>query len=109
MEKDGSAEFRVRDPDSGRSFLVEPTQLLTRHQARMMATQPDMILQAAQALAAEFRGRGVARPEVRADVFVSLNGRPSARMIDPGVDLARERDRLGPQAWILPAPQAPPP
>jgi vitamin K-dependent gamma-carboxylase len=109
MEKDGSAEFRVRDPDSGRSFLVEPTQLLTRHQARMMATQPDMILQTAQALAAQFRARGVARPEVRADVFVSLNGRPSARFIDPQVDLARERDGLGPRRWILPAPEAPPP
>jgi hypothetical protein len=109
MEKDGSAEFRVRDPDSGRTFLVEPTQLLTRYQARMMATQPDMILQAAQALAAQYRGRGVARPEVRADVFVSLNGRPSARFIDPQVDLARERDGLCAQRWILPAPEAPPP
>jgi hypothetical protein len=109
MEKDGSAEFRVRDPDSGRTFLVEPTELLTRYQARMMATQPDMILQTARALADLFRGRGVARPEVRADVFVSLNGRPSARFIDPQVDLARQRDGLGAQPWILPAPQAPPP
>jgi hypothetical protein len=109
MEKDGSAEFRVRDPDTGRTFLVEATQLFTPYQARMMATQPDMILQAAQALAAQYRGRGVARPEVRADVFVSLNGRPSARLVDPDVDLARERDGLHAQRWILPAPEVPPP
>jgi len=109
MEKDGSAEFRVHDPDSGRTFLVEPTQLLTPYQARMMATQPDMILQTARALADLFRGRGVARPEVRADVFVSLNGRPGARLVDPEVDLAREREGLGPRRWILPAPASPPP
>jgi vitamin K-dependent gamma-carboxylase len=109
MEKDGSAEFRVRDPDTGRSFLVEPTQLLTPYQARMMATQPDMILQTAQALAAQFRGRGIPRPEVRADVFVSLNGRPSARFVDPDVDLVRQRDGLRAQRWILPAPEQPPP
>lgn len=109
MEKDGSAEFRVRDPDTGRSFLVEPTELFTPYQARMMATQPDMILQAARAVADRYRGSGIARPEVRADVFVSLNGRPSARLVDPEVDLARQRDGLGLPRWILPAPEGPPP
>jgi vitamin K-dependent gamma-carboxylase len=109
MEKVGSAEFRVRDGDTGRTFLVQPTQVLTPYQARMMATQPDMILQTAQALADDFRGRGVAHPEVRADVFVSLNGRPSARLVDPEVDLAREHDGLRAQRWILPAPTTPPP
>jgi hypothetical protein len=51
----------------------------------------------------------VAHPQVRADVFVSLNGRPTARLIDPDVDLAQQRDRLTAQRWILPAPRMSPP
>jgi vitamin K-dependent gamma-carboxylase len=109
MEKVGTAEFRVREPATGRTFLVAPGELFTPYQARMMATQPDMILQAAHALADEYRRRGLVAPEVRADVFVSLNGRPSARLVDPEVDLARQHDGLGTKPWILPAPTAPPP
>ena len=40
--------------------------------------------------------------EVRADVMVSLNGRPEQRLIDPDVDLAREKRGPWPKPWILP-------
>ena len=109
MEKAGTADFRVRDPATGRTFLVAPSELLTPHQARMMATQPDMVLQLAQALRAEFVRRGIADPEVRVDAFASLNGRPLARLVDPAVDLGRLHDGLRPKPWILPAPTTPPP
>jgi vitamin K-dependent gamma-carboxylase len=109
MEKSGVADFLVRDPDTGREWRVAATDHWTRYQASMMATQPDMILEAAHVIAAEQRRRGVARPEVRADVMVSLNGRPAARLIDPAVDLAAERFALTPHRWILPAPSSDPP
>jgi hypothetical protein len=102
MEKSGVAEFHVRDPATGRTWIVQPTAYYTRYQATMMATQPDLILQAAHLVARDFRARGVAAPEVRAEVFASLNGRPRARLVDPTVDLARERDGLGAKRWILP-------
>jgi hypothetical protein len=87
MEKRGDASFRVTDRASGATTVVEPTSRLTAFQASMMATQPDMIRQFARMLAAEARadGRDV---EVRADVFASLNGRSSRRLVDPAVDLA---------------------
>jgi len=46
---------------------------------------------------------------VYADVMVSLNARPAARLIDPEVDLAQVDDGLAVATWILPAPTAPPP
>ena len=108
IEKSGALDFRVRDADTGRTFLVPASDYYTRVQAAMMATQPDLILQGAHAVADDFRARGV-RAEVYADAFVSLNGRARSRLIDPGVDLARERDTLAGKPWILPAPNSPPP
>jgi hypothetical protein len=104
MEKSGVVDFRVRDPDSGDQWRVPASAYYTRYQAAMMATQPDLIAQAAHVVADDFRRRGVAAPEVRADSYVSLNGRPRRRFVDPAVDLAR-RD----VAPVLPAPEEPPP
>lgn len=102
MEKNGAAEFTVRDPDDGRQWRVLPSAYLTPLQARAMSTQPDMILSFAHLLDREFRARGVRDPEVRADVMVSLNGRPAARLVDPHADLSREHEGLGPRRWVLP-------
>ncbi len=104
VEKTGVVTYRVRDPASGRQFIVHPEEHLTAQQARQMAFAPDMILDHAHHLAAEFAARGFDNVEVRADAFVAYNGRPAARLIDPTVDLARERDGLAPKPWILPAP-----
>jgi vitamin K-dependent gamma-carboxylase len=98
MEKTGSAEFRVVEP--GKQRTVFPRQILTRAQDKMMATQPDLILQFAHTLA-----RQAPHARVYADVWVSLNGRRAARLIDPTVDLAREQDTLANKRWILPAPE----
>jgi vitamin K-dependent gamma-carboxylase len=87
MEKAGLATFRVRDPASGAAWVVDPRDELTKLQATMMATQPDMIADYARHLAAKARRAGRGDVEVRADVFVALNGRPSRRFVDPDVDL----------------------
>lgn len=100
MEKTGSVDARVTEPSTGRRWVVPPTAYLTRYQARMMSTQPDMILQFAHMVADDFRARGVRDPEVRIDAVASLNGRRRARLIDPTVDLARETDGLAPRPWI---------
>lgn len=104
VEKTGTVSYRVRDPASGRVFVVHPEDALTAQQAAQMAIAPDMILDYAHHLAAQFAARGMPGVEVRADAFVAYNGRASARLIDPAVDLARERDGLRPRPWILPAP-----
>jgi hypothetical protein len=104
MEKDGSVVLHVREPGTDRRWDVRPGEYLTRYQTKMMAPQPDMILELAHIVAADFRARGVEDPIVTVDAFVSLNGHRVARLIDPTVDLARERDGLGNKAWILPRP-----
>jgi hypothetical protein len=98
MEKNGDAVFHVRDVATGRTRDVDPRTRLTKQQARMMATQPDMIAAFARTLAAEAAAHGQT-VEVRADVFASLNGRPSRRLVDPRVDLARAP---ADGDWVLP-------
>ena len=104
MEKDGSVVLHVRESGTDRSWDVRPGQYLTRYQTKMMAPQPDMILELAHIVADDFRARGVRDPIVTVDAFVSLNGHRRARLVDPTVDLAREHDGLGNKAWILPRP-----
>src|SRR5690606_5724759 len=45
MEKAGYAIFHITDPESGRSWEANNYDFLTPNQEKMMATQPDMILQ----------------------------------------------------------------
>lgn len=109
IEKSGQADFRVTDPGTGRHWVVEPRDYLTPLQARMMVTQPDMIQEFSQLVAEDFRRRGIPGVEVRADVFVSLNGRPAERLVDPDIDLAAQPRGPAPKRWILPPAPVPPP
>lgn len=107
IEKSGDLELTVVDR-AGRRAVVQPNEYLTPFQARMARTQPDMILELSHVVARDFERRTGGPVEVYADAWVSFNGRPRARMIDPRVDLAREHDGLAPKPWILPAPSGPP-
>ena len=90
-------------------LLVSPHAYLTLQQYREMSAQPDLILQLAHHIRDDYNARGVGPVQVYADVMVSLNARPAARLIDPEVDLAQVDDGLAVATWILPAPTAPPP
>ncbi len=103
VEKSGAVTFLLREPATGRRWVADPTLLYTRNQLRVMATEPDLIHQAAIAIAADERRRGH-EVEVRVDAWVSLNARPAARLIDPTVDLAAEPRDPWSDDWILPAP-----
>jgi len=108
-EKNGSITFVVRSPHAGRTFHVAPHQYLTRLQEREMSSQPDLILQLAHRIRDDYAARGLGPVEVRADTWVSLNGRAIRRLIDPNVDLSRIEDGFGKASWILPEPSEPPP
>jgi hypothetical protein len=94
----------VRWRDSDREVYVSPSRYLTSHQEREMSGQPDLILQLARRIAADFEARGYEDVEIRADALVSLNGRRAVPMIDPDVDLAQERDTVAVMRWIEPRP-----
>ncbi len=107
-EKNGSITYHVRDPGTGRVWQVSPTDYLLPRQANEMSGQPDLIVQLARHIEQDFRRRGFADVEVRAEALVSLNGRKPRPMIDPQVDLTRVEFGLAPAAWILPGPTEPP-
>ena len=103
-EKAGMAEYRVSDPASGRQWLAGPEDYLTPLQAERMATQPDMILETAHIIARDFAARGYPAVEVRADVFVAMNGRRHARLVNPQTNLAAVNHGIAPKEWLLPEP-----
>lgn len=100
MEKAGHAQFTVRD-ESGKVAIVDNREFLTPLQEKMMATQPDMILQFAHYLRDHYKVAGYHNPEVYVDSYVTLNGRLGKPLIDPSVNLADQQDSFSHKEWIL--------
>ena len=101
-EKVGMVEYRVHDPVTGRRWRVGPEDYHTPLQAERMATQPDMILETAHIIARDFEGQGHVFVQVYADVFVAMNGRENARLVDPQVDLTAVNNSFASKKWLLP-------
>jgi hypothetical protein len=101
-DKTGSLEFRVTDPATGSTWTVGLGAVLTSWQADQAVARADLTLAAAHLVAEHFAKRGIEGVEVRADSFVSLNGRPRQRMIDPSVDLAALGRRVSASEYVLP-------
>lgn len=102
MEKAGYTVFNVSDPSTGKKEQVNNMDYLTLNQEKMMGTQPDMILQFAHFLEREYRKKGFENPEIRAESYVTLNGRRSRPFINPEVDLTKEKEGFHHKKWVLP-------
>lgn len=101
MEKAGTAFFYMHDKDTGREIEIDNREYLTYMQEKMMATQPDMMVDYAKFLKSEFEKKGFRNPEIRAQSYVTLNGSGSREFIKPGVDLSREENKfLQNKSWI---------
>lgn len=105
MEKAGYAEFTVRDT-LGHVAVADNRMFLTTLQEKMMATQPDMMLQYAHFLRDYYAQQGFVEPEVYVDSYVTLNGRLGRPLVDAKTNLARERESWKHKDWILPFPDA---
>lgn len=101
MEKAGTAFFYVKDKTSGQELEVMNCDFLTKNQEKMMATQPDMILQFAHYLKEEYKKKGIKDPEVRVESYVTLNGSGSRLFLDKAVDLTKHEESFLPKPWIL--------
>jgi len=101
MEKAGTATFYVKDTQTEREGIVVNSEFLNPHQEKQMAMQPDMILQFAHFLGKHYAQKGVHNPEVRAEVHVTLNARPSRLLIDSNRNLMNEKDTFKPKDWII--------
>lgn len=117
-EKNGAVTYHVTlPPDANgppnadgrrKEQIVTPRKYLTDIQEREMSGQPDLILQLAHHIAADFDARGLGPVEVRVEARVSVNGRRSRLLVDPTVDLASIDDGVAEATWILPEPTEPP-
>ncbi len=101
MEKMGYAQFVVKDAKTGEKIAINNNDFLTRSQEKMMATQPDFILQYADFLQEHYETKGMNDPEVYATIYVAMNGRRSRLYADTSVNLAKEKDGFKTKSWIL--------
>lgn len=111
MHKEGHATFYLKDPVSGRESEINNANFLTVSQEDQMATQPDMILQYAQILYNHYKGKQlhygdqkftIAEPEIHAEIYVSLNGRPSQLFVNKQHNLVKLPYDLKHRNWIEP-------
>lgn len=101
MEKMGYAQFIVQDAATGQRIAVNNNEFLTRNQEKMMATQPDFILQYAHMLKKHYEAEGMKDAGVYGTIYVAMNGRRSRLYIDSSVDLAKETDTWKHKNWIV--------
>lgn len=104
-EKMGDVSFRVSGLAGDRVQVVHPEEYLTPGQTERMAYQPDLILAAAHIIRDDFAADGHPEVQVRADAWVSYNGRAAAPLIDPNIDLASIPAGPGPRTWVLGPPE----
>lgn len=109
MEKTGYAEFYIQDPTNQHKWLVKNSDFLTPMQEKMMSTQPDMILQYAHYLNDVYNDTTILfgnqhlhfkNPEVRAQIYVTINGRPSQLYVDDKHNLAAIENNLSHRYWL---------
>ena len=113
IEKAGYAQFFIHEPLKDRKMIIENRKYLTAQQEKMMATQPDMILQYAHfisevykdSIITEYNGEVInlgPKPKVTAKVEVSLFNKGSRLFIDENIDLSNVERGFSNKKWILP-------
>ena len=101
--KTGFVNFKVVIPGAPEKVIyVNSADYLTQNQQNKMTDQPDLMLQFAHFLKAEYEKQGYRQVQVYANSMMSLNGRPSQPLVDLNTDLAAEKRSLKPYSWILP-------
>ncbi|GGI56033.1 HTTM domain-containing protein [Winogradskyella haliclonae] len=101
--KNGSINFRVIDNATNKIIPIKLNDYLTKKQQRGLKTKPDFIWQFAQMLDKKFKIEGKS-VSIFVTSYVSVNGKPSKRFIDPEVDLTKvEWNYFKHNKWILPS------
>ena len=111
MHKEGLANFYVIDKNTKREIEIDKREYLSEIQIDQMATQPDMLLQYAHHLSQTFKDTiinvgtqsfHIVDPQISAEVFVSLNGRPSQLFVSKKHDLSKIQYNLAHRNWLEP-------
>ncbi|MCS6823919.1 MAG: HTTM domain-containing protein [Cytophagaceae bacterium] len=102
MEKAGYITFSVSDSLTKHTVEIINSDFLTPQQEKMMSTQPDMILQFAHHLKNVYQKKNFYNPIVRAESYISINGRGSQLYVNPNVNLASISECTPRSKWLLP-------
>jgi hypothetical protein len=111
MEKKGFATFYIEDPKTKGTIEIDNYHYLTPQQIDQMSRQPDMILQFAHFLGEKYTDTlltfgkqqvPLQSPNVRAEVYVTLNGRPSRLFVSRKWNLMQEQYNLKHRTWVEP-------
>jgi hypothetical protein len=102
MEKAGYAIFHIKDKTTGREWEEYANDYLSPMQEKQMSTQPDLILQFVHFLKQSLADQGYNDVEIRAEVYVSLNGGVNRLLVDSNADLTKIKDGFTHKTWILP-------
>ncbi len=101
--KSGRSNFYVIDKETNNKKLVDLNKYLTKKQQHIVSTKPDAIWQFAQRLKRKYAEKGQ-DISVYVDCYISVNGRPYTKLIDPEIDLAStDWDTYKHASWILPS------
>ncbi len=111
IEKAGYAQFYVHESKKNRKMLIDNSDFLTPQQEKMMATQPDMILQYAHFIRDEFSDSVIIEnngeeiklqnPKITANIHVSLFNKGSKFFIDPSLNLSKVERGFKHKDWII--------
>ena len=108
----GRAKIRMIEVQTAVKFIVEglesaetigvfdPRIVLSPWQAKAIIGRPPLIHLTARLIADSYKERGIP-VAVRAESWVSLNGRVPRSQIDPSVELAAREPSIWPADWIL--------
>jgi hypothetical protein len=108
IEKSGAAIFTVRDAITGQESEIDNKAYLTDKQEFMMQTQADFMIVYAHFLAAQYKAKGYAAPQVFVRSRVAINGGRSQSFFRPDIDLAAISAAGDWRAYILPQSAAKP-
>lgn len=100
--KTGGVRFFLTDPERKQTVIPDLREFLSIDQAGKFPKNPEWILQLAHFLADRYEEETGRRPEVRALVLLSLNGRKPQLLIDPNVDLTKQTRGQRVRPWVFP-------
>ncbi len=100
-ETDGS--ITIEDPQTGDVYLHSPETLLN-HKQLVMVNNPYMLVQYVQFLKQYLKQHtSIKNPIIRADIHVSVNGKPFQLMYDPTCNLSEvSYSRFKDVEWVIP-------
>jgi hypothetical protein len=100
--KTGQASFRIVDVETKEAWThyLNPS-VLSNREINFISTKPDGVWQYVRQLKKEYHAKGQ-EVQIFADVFVSINQKPSVRLIDPNIDLTKASwNYFGHNEWVL--------